>query len=705
MAESRRSTTNQLTLNERNDLYQINTHTQMQKEKALEKRQYQEDDYKCIIKALETHAGVIYQLPTGGGKSVIISQYIIEHKNENIIIFAHKRRLLTQLYNRLKDAKVDVGILAGSLEENFYAKVLIVSIRTAVKDARLELLMQRKWTRAVIDEARHSRTNSYDKVLDTMREAHPDYKLFGVDATPFRKDRRRLDKHFQHMVVSKEDVKSLTEKGYLQRCKVIQTPIDKEALKEQVKEVGNDYQMGALSDYMRQPKYLEYVVNNYKENGEGRQAIAFAVDKAHAKDLKAEFIKGGFKKIAQIDSDMSTEEVEKAFADFESEKIQILINIEMATEGVDLPNCGCIIGARPTKSLTLYLQMGGRGTRPDGKHDYFILLDCCGWTDEFGTLASKKHWSLNPEVDPNNPRKKNKVVGRKPNGELTEDLTDFVGELIELTPEEYMTQLKGGLEVAAKANKSIEEKIKDLYEELRDIVKGTGGKGASEFQYKPVHGRNGGKGHIVIVTANHKMEEDWDREHRATISLEREANERYYVVVADPENSWYNRSRPIEEFMKLTTLAGEMNNSLLNEKEGKKVTQRMLEVLEQIVDLESSKINLNDFKEAAKKHQRGGWEKKVNEHAATGGIFTFDREVSAESHFKGASWSTKIIGLKMKGTAINNYHNKVTLILKDRYNNNPYEDDKNYVKGEKVFELIEDGGWEIEMLKVPDTEV
>lgn len=665
--------------------------------KAQEKRQYQINDLQAIDKAFEEYRSVLYQLPTGGGKSVIATNFIAERKDKNILILAHKRRLLTQMGQHLKNIGVArSGLLVSGKAENMDANIVVVSIRSAVKDARLEVLLEKDWDYVIIDEARHSRTSSYDKVLDQLKEAHPNCRILGLDATPYRKDRKRLDKHFQYMVVSEENVATLTTKGYLQACKVIQTPIDKEALKEQVKEVANDYQQQALSDYMRQDKYLDYVVNNYKENGEGRQAVVFAVDKSHAKDLQAKFVAAGYK-VGQIDSDMSVDEVEKAFKAFETKAIQILINIEMATEGVDLPNCGCIIGARPTKSLTLYLQMGGRGTRPDGEFSYFILLDCCGWTEEFGTLASPKHWSLNPEIDPNNPRKKNKIVGRKANGELVEDITDFMGEIIELTPEEYIKQLSGGLESAKKANLSIDDKIKELLEALAQLLALLMKKEANEFVFKSVIDRyESSKAQICFATKNHTVEEDWDYIYYSEIVF---GDKQIYAKLSEAEG-YYTKRQPITEYMKLSKGVSLLNQTFLEEKDAEKLRGKAADLLEQVSDLSKSKIDLNEFREAAKKAKREQWEKKVEEQAKLEGCFEFiNSSIDTASYFKDGSYGQKIIGIKIPNKQINKHHNTIIVVVqyydrwKSQFTGEPREEEKKYIKGEKVFQMIEDAKW------------
>jgi superfamily II DNA or RNA helicase len=645
---------------------------------TIELRLYQETDIVNIEKAWLENRSVLYQLPTGGGKSVVISKIVSDYKEEQIIIFAHKKRLLTQLYLRLKSLKLDVGLLFGQRSENLNAKILIVSIRTAVNEKRLDPLLKRKWDRVIIDEARHSRTASYDKVLDALLEKYPTHKLLGVDATPYRKDGKRLDKHFQYLVCSSETTLSLIEKGYLSSYRTFASPINLDELKEEVKEAGGDYQSLALSTYMRQDKYLQYVVNTYKEKGDGRQAIVFAVDKAHARDLAKKFIESGYDKIAQIDSDMDQAEIDQAFADYESKKIQLLINVEMITEGVDLPDTGCIVGARPTKSLTLYLQIVGRGTRLKSDGSDLIILDCCGWTQEYGVLSSPKHWSLNPEIDPNNPRTKNKVVGKRKDGSYTEELDEFTGELVEMTPEEYVQHLSGGLEQAESVNLSIDNKIANLFSMLIELLSKLL-KAQNDFVYKS-EVRDVKKGITQLVFVLSKYKDDFDKAKVSiTIDIVKDKpifariSSRYYGVD-------YNSSEEdVNEYRRVSRVVGEINKSLL-EDDANKINNKTQGLLEQIIDLEKTKINLEDFRAQANQFKEEQWRKKVSEYIAREGEILlnsptgesinkfFDRDYG---RFKGIVFPKK---------KINTYMNTLGFTGCS---------EKNYIKGEKVWDILD----------------
>lgn len=139
-------------------------------------RGYQIDDKRSILAAWKEFRSVLYQLPTGGGKSEILASIIEDFKDKKIIVFAHKKKLINQLKGHLQRKGIDVGILMGTETENLDANIIIASIKTAVKDSRLQMLVDREWDYEFIDEARHSRTGSYDKVLEQIFHNHPNAK-------------------------------------------------------------------------------------------------------------------------------------------------------------------------------------------------------------------------------------------------------------------------------------------------------------------------------------------------------------------------------------------------------------------------------------------------------------------------------------------------------------------------------------------------
>lgn len=693
-------------------------------------RYYQVTDNARIEEAWERSLRLIYQLPTGGGKSIVLSKIISDHKDENIIIFAHKKKLLTQLRQNLLRFGIKSGLLQGENEIDLDRNIIIVSIRTAVKDKRLQFLLERKWDRVIIDEGRHTRTPSYDKVLDTLREHNPQIKFLGVDATPWRTDGLRLDRHFQEMVVSSETVSSLIQKGFLPKYKIIRTPIGD--IDKEVGRNSDDYQQVALSTYMRQQVYLDYVVDMYITHGQNKQAIVFAVDKSHAKALKSTFIKRGVTKVEQIDSDMSPEHIEKVFVSYENKETQVIINIEMVTEGVDLPETGVIVGARPTKSLSLYLQMVGRGTRVSEDSSDLIILDCCNWTEEHGTLSASRHWSLNPLIHPSNSSKKNKIVGKRENGTFVdlEEEEEFIGQVIEMTPEEYLQHLVGGMEKAEKVNLTIDEKISQLTNTIVELLLKKIRKNLlEEYSYGIKRDNYSGKEanfrlffflksdeEKVREKRESREREEWDQLPSWTTYIdfnlieERKIKETL-VLYAKLENKGYSyRDDAISKMMKCSILLGELNNLLLD---NEKFNIQVFEHLEQIQDLVETKINLVEFRETAKKFKKEQWEQKVLQNAIEGKPFILQKKVQMDSIYRSTDYWSELVyitAFQLKKPKYIKSDQEVVFTIEtvDRHQSYSIKRGLEEVKGivstiekltyaEKLNKILEDGRWGVEL--------
>lgn len=387
----------------------------------------------------------------------------------------------------------------------------------------------------------------------------------------------------------------------------------------------------------------------------------------------------------------------------------------MATEGVDLPETGCIILARPTLSLTMYLQMVGRGTRISADGEALIIIDCSGNTDRFGTLSSPRHWSLNPEIDPNNLRSKMKVVGKKPDGTYTEDLEEFVGEVVEMDPEEYMKHLAGGLDSAKKVNLTIEEKMEDvmvaMYKVLAKVVKDE----LDKCIFVPMLKLRNDECKLMFISTIHeaKYEKIIEESEGGEINTYKLSDCARVVVdikgkcifasMNVPDSmSYYAERTP--DYMKMTLVAGKINEAFLKHE---KVTLKLRELHGQIEDLEKTKINISAIEETAKQFKQEQHEKVVRNHATLVGEFDFTRPLTLKDYFKDPddySSRKQIFGIILPNKSILGHQNKIILKVKipldawDRRNNvteKPIKlEEKNYIKGDKILELINFGKWE-----------
>ena len=224
--------------------------------------------------------------------------------------------------------------------------------------------------------------------------------FIGLSATPLRAD---LGLHFES-VVRGPSTADLTEQGYLVPAKAYYPgAATMEALLADVKRSstpqGMDYDTREISRVMRDAKVVGGIVAKWKELASGRPTIAFAVDKAHSRDIVHEFESHGIPS-AHIEDKTPDEERRRIFAAFNAGRVTVLSSVGVLSVGFDSPLASCGVLARPTLSLALHIQQTGRVLRPhEGKTDC-LLLDHVGNVYRHGlpaefeipdTLATGRH--------------------------------------------------------------------------------------------------------------------------------------------------------------------------------------------------------------------------------------------------------------------------------------------------------------------------
>lgn len=621
-------------------------------------RPYQGIDYKNIISAFTRVKSVLYQLPTGGGKSVIISKFVWDNQNKNILILSHRREILFQMKKHLENSKINVGLLIGSHEEKLNSNIIIASVRTVTFEKRLQWLLSKKFDIIIIDEAHRTRTASYENVLDTVKGKNKNLQLFGVTATPYRMDKKGLDEYYDELVLPSSDATQLIKDGYLKSFRIFYTPVNE--LDMEVSMSGSDYNVTALSTYMRQDDITKYLVDSYKKYGNNRQMIVFCVDKEHSKNVKNAYIKAGFTKIAHIDSDTSNTDREQILDDYKVGRIQIITCVETLTEGLDLPDTGCIQLARPTKSLPLYLQMIGRGSRPSDKYKDLVILDNAGCSVEHGTMTSKRHWSLNSEIDPSNPSKKNKMVGKKADGTYTDNKEEMEFlELVEMTPEEYLEKVSHNIESAKKTNENFDKQISSIYTEI------------AEFTAKS-------------LGLDYKVEPRYKQ-----IEFKLPNSDRYGFTITF-RNGFPSINMPgygstsikdLEQQMKLFALAGKISEKILSEDGRKKVTQKLAEM----TDIEDNKINIYLLEDKMRQAQGNQFENDLSSRISKGEVFKSKTDLWIDDYFKGFSYNrTRFNNIVVDGKKLGNL-NCVHI-----YHNNSLVHTVKYMRQEKLVSLLKD---------------
>lgn len=341
--------------------------------------------------------------PTGAGKTIIFSYMAMNaiKKQKRVLIVSDRDELLKQ---------------SGGALEGFNMKPIIISRSNQLKtlNGMLYVGMVETLARRLKDEKYKTFINNLDLII--FDEAHKQSfnKIFpfitgektfviGATATPYRdKNMVSMDDFYEHMEeVAK--VSQLIELGYLCKPKSFGVPVDL----SNVKMKGDDYDGTAMGDMYNEIKLYEGVYDNYQKITPGKKALIFASNIDSSKNLVNDFVEKGLP-CKHLDSNMTTKEREDILEWFKNTDYALLSNVGILNTGFDCKTIEVVILYRATKSLPLFLQMVGRGSRTiKGVKDTFYILDFGNNIKTHGFWQQDRVWSLAK-------KKKKKTEGMAP---------------------------------------------------------------------------------------------------------------------------------------------------------------------------------------------------------------------------------------------------------------------------------------------------
>ena len=372
-------------------------------------------------------------LPTGGGKTLTAAYWLLRNavdQNKKILWLAHRHLLLEQAAeafarNAYTDTMVNRTVFNYRIISGMHDKPVHIQktdrILIASKDSMIRSLDKLKnWLNGeeiylVIDEAHHAVAKSYKKIIQYVADHTKSMKLLGLTATPFRTsedEQGALKQVFTDDIVYKTDLDTLIKKGILATptfidCNTniqftehlgIQALKSIENLDTLPENIAND-----IADNKERNRIIvEEYLHNYEKYG---QTIVFALNKVHAIALNKLFNEKG--KAYGIRSEFIISEVqdmitgitisnadnERKIEAYRNGEIQVLINVNILTEGTDLPKTHTVFLTRPTVSTTLMTQMVGRalrGLKAGGTKEAYIVTFIDNWNDKIA-------W-VNPET-------------------------------------------------------------------------------------------------------------------------------------------------------------------------------------------------------------------------------------------------------------------------------------------------------------------
>lgn len=326
-----------------------------------------EETRKCLMNGSKS---VLIVSPAGSGKSVVISEFarLTVNKGGQVLFFVHRKELIEQITNSFKKGGVDLKHC---------------TIMTVGKVAhRLDKIP--KPTLIICDESHHSLAKTYKKIY----EYYSDVPRLGFTASPWRLSGKGLGDVYESMVEG-PDVKWLIDNHYLAPYDYYSVKlIDDTALK---RSSTGDYTNKSIDDAVGKVIYGD-VIKTYKEKVNGQKAIVYAHSIEFSKKVAQEFNEAGIS-AEHADSKTPTKEREKIMSDFKTGKIKVLCNVDLISEGFDVPDCTVVIMLRPTESLVLDIQQSMRCMRYKPNKKATIIDHVANYT-RFGLPDTPRTWSL-----------------------------------------------------------------------------------------------------------------------------------------------------------------------------------------------------------------------------------------------------------------------------------------------------------------------
>ena len=342
-------------------------------------RDYQIDICSRVREAFEHHRSVMVQMPTGTGKTMVLAelvkQLMMKDEGVRILIVAHRRELIEQIKATIKRMKMDSrNITVESIQT--------ISRRIDALDFIPSLV--------VIDEAHHALAKTYKMMWKTW----PDVKFLGLTATPCRLNGKGFTDLFDILVQS-WDIPTFIKAKWLSTYDFVSIKADSrtQQLISSLKKRGadGDYQVKEMDAVLNKRPSIERLYNSFMDYAHDKKGIVYAINIDHARSIAEYYKEQGVNAVA-IDSHTPVKEREQLISSFRSGELQVLVNVDIFSEGFDCPDVEFIQLARPTLSLAKYLQMVGRGLRPSKGKKNCMIIDNVGLYRVFGLPSQIWDW-------------------------------------------------------------------------------------------------------------------------------------------------------------------------------------------------------------------------------------------------------------------------------------------------------------------------
>ena len=349
-------------------------------------RDYQIEICARVREALGVHRSVMVQMPTGTGKTVVLASIVREWRaadrvGSSLLIVAHRRELIEQIKATVKRMGID------------RQGIVVESVQTIARRLQHASLGKERVGLVVVDEAHHALAKTYQM----MWKAWPEARFLGLTATPWRMSGEGFTDLFEVLVQS-QGIKRFIAEGWLAPYDyyAVRPDSDEQQRVDALTKRGTDgdYLTKEMREKLDDAPCIERLFATYQRHAAGKKGIVYAIDIAHAEHIAAYYRQQGVDTLALSSKTPKGERQEVVNRFREQGSPEVLVSVDLFSEGFDCPDVEFIQMARPTLSLAKYLQMVGRGLRRHRDKACCILIDQVGLYRAFGLPSAERDWEM-----------------------------------------------------------------------------------------------------------------------------------------------------------------------------------------------------------------------------------------------------------------------------------------------------------------------
>lgn len=409
----------------------------------MELRPYQQEAKDAIFDQWASGVNkTLLVLPTGCGKTIVFAKVTEDcvRNGDRVLILAHRGELLEQAADKILQT-TGLNCAVEKAEQSClgsWFRITVGSVQSLMRETRLARFPEDHFDVIIIDEAHHSISDSYQRVLQHFPKA----KVLGVTATPDRGDMKNLGQVFESLAYEYTLPKAIKE-GYLSPIKAVTIP-----LRVDLTGVGlqsGDFKAGDLGTAL--DPYLEQIAAEMGRYCMDKKTVVFLPLVKTSQKFRDILAGHGFR-AAEVNGE--SQDRAEILRDFAAGKYNVLCNSMLLTEGWDCPDVDGIVVLRPTKVRSLYCQMVGRGTRLSPGKDHLLLLDFL-WHTERHELCHPAHLIC-----------ENEEVAQK----MTENLEKDAGCPIDIEEAEKTASE----DVVAQREEALAQKLAEMKRRKRKLV-------------------------------------------------------------------------------------------------------------------------------------------------------------------------------------------------------------------------------------------